>query len=103
MVQKEAASRKKAEKKRKKKKEMKCSCTSTPSVGLTEEDGEVVGDEEEEVVDDGVEGDVARPAPTSASWVRFRSTCLLLTPGKEMEEEQKKKKEKKKKINKVNN
>lgn len=70
---------------------MECSCTSTPSVGLTGEDGEAVGDEEEVVVEDGDEGDVARPAPTSAAWVLFRSTCLLLAPGEEMEEEQKKK------------
>lgn len=76
------------------KKEMECSCTSTPSLGLTGEDGEAVGDEEEEVVD-GDEGDIARPAPTSAGWLRFSSTCLLLAPGEEMDEEAQKKKKNK--------
>lgn len=85
------------------KKEMECSCTSIPSLGLTGEDGEAVGDEEEEVVEDGDEGDIARPAPTSAGWFRFSSTCLLLAPGEEMDEEEQKKKKNKKKINKVHN
>lgn len=85
MAQRGAAGGKKG-KEEEEEKRKRFSCTSTPSVGLWGEDGKAEGDEEEEVVEDGDEGDDAHTAPTSAGWVRFRSTCLLLAPGKEMEE-----------------
>lgn len=50
--------------------------TSCPSVGLTGEAEEAVGEDE---VDDGDEGEVTLGL-TSASFFSFRSTCLLFGP-----------------------
>lgn len=53
--------------------------TSSPSVGLSGEVEEAVGEDEEEV-EDGDEGEVTLLGLTSTSFFSFRSTCLLFVP-----------------------
>lgn len=59
--------------------------TSCPSVGLSGEVEEAVGEDEEDV-EDGDEGDVTLLGLTSTSFFSFRSGCLLFVPGERKRE-----------------